>query len=118
MTCSISNAQFIKEIYKSEIRAESPDIGTYNINVLILNNDGTFELQWQTYATKKMAKRHVILNLITRMGKWEKKGDFLIIDSAENGQDFKFLIKTKNRIVKVIDDSGAISLLEWKKVIH
>lgn len=69
LTSCFCTAQVIKDVYKSELQVKGTAISSYNISVLILHEDGTFELQNQKYSTKKMAKNRIISNLITTTGK-------------------------------------------------
>ncbi len=103
------------DIYRIENKSESPAFATYNVNVLILHNDGTYEIMYQQYQTKKMMKKNIILNLDKEYGKWERKVNKLYLKDSKSENITKFFIKSKNKIALIIEDLD-VSSLNWKKI--
>lgn len=109
--CGICKAQTIEEIYKLETRVEN----TYNINVLVLYSDESYQLFWYTFSSKKMAKNYNFSDLEIEKGKWFKKDKTLNLSSSTGNHKLKFYYQNK-RGIRVIQDNDELSLLKWKKV--
>ncbi len=108
-------AQNNVDIYRVEQRMESPSVGTYNVSILMLKEEGKYEIFHQEYPSKKMMKKNVILHLEKEEGKWERKGDKIHLINSEGKVISKFFVKRKNQIALIIDDSE-VSDLNWVKI--
>ncbi len=103
------------DIYRVEQRTESPAVGTYNVSILMLKNDGKYEIFHQEYFSKKMMKKNVILYMEKEGGKWKRIGDKLHLTDLEGKTMSKFLVKSKNKISLIMNNSE-VSDLNWRKI--
>ncbi|WP_264536423.1 hypothetical protein [Flavobacterium sp. N1736] len=113
---NFTEAQITKTTsYRFEGQTESPKFSTYNVNILTLNVDNTYKLIFQTYGSKKLAKKNIIRETEIEEGMWHVNDSLLTLLSKNNQQELIFCIKNKNKIRVVIDD-GEMSALIWKKI--
>lgn len=115
LSAFISYSQDRHEIYRMEGMQYSSDERTYNVNVLILNSNGSYEILKQQYYSKKEMKKNVILDLSIEKGAWSKKQDTLYLKNSDNNREAQFFTLNKNRIALIIEDVE-ISPTKWKRV--
>jgi hypothetical protein len=111
----ISFGQSKDEIYRLEAKRESPGVGSYIVNVLLLETNGNYEISYQEYLTKKRKKENLIFDLQKEYGKWRINSDTLYLIDSKSKKEIKFYIKNKNNIALIIENSH-ISPLTWKKL--
>lgn len=110
-----ANSQSItSDIYSWEGRVESPNIGTYNVNTLILNNNGTFKLLWYRFPSKKLSKVYALIDLKEEEGNYLIENGVIELTSNSKKMDIRFSKINESRIAPVID--GIKSDKIWKKV--
>lgn len=114
-SCIASFGQIKDEIYRLEAKRESPGVGSYIINVLLLETNGNYELSYQEYLTKKRKKDNLIFDLQKEYGKWRINSDTLYLTDTTSKKEIKFYIKNKNKIALIMENSN-ISPLTWKKL--
>ncbi|NHN28076.1 hypothetical protein FIA58_020555 [Flavobacterium jejuense] len=111
-----SGAQINKKtLYRSEKIIESPIFGGYNVNVLTLNENNTYKLIFQTYSSKKMAKKNILLKIEIEEGIWNIVDGFLTIIPNDKKQKLVFSLKNKNKIRSIVD-KDELSPVIWKKI--
>ncbi len=110
----IGHGQHRDEIYRIAGTKYSSAMKTYNVNILILNSDNSYDLMRQQYNSKREMKKNVLLDLSTEKGKWKKEQDTLYLKSSHN-KATKFFVLNKKKIALVIEDVE-ISPAKWKKV--
>ncbi len=108
-------AQNKDEIYRVESKIENPGIATYDVNILTLYENGSYELMHQKYRTKKFMKKNVVLRIDREYGKWQKKEEVLFLKDKESQRVTKFFIKSTNKIALLIEGSE-VSTVSWKKL--
>ncbi len=113
--CIISFGQSKDKIYRLEAKKESPGIGSYIVNVLLLEEDGNYEIKYQEYLTKKRKKRNLIFNLKEEKGTWTKEGNILFLKDSKTNETFKFFIVNKNKIALFMD-GNEISPVNWIRI--
>jgi hypothetical protein len=113
---NITDAQITKPIsYRFEGKVESPKFSTYNVNILTLNTDNTYKIIFQTYGSKKLARKNIIRKTEIEEGIWNIKDSALILLSNNSKQELIFSAKN-NRKLRVIIDNVETSALVWKKI--
>ena len=103
------------EIYRNEGKTDSHAGPSYNVDILILKSDGTYDLIYQKFDSKKMKNNNVFYDLSSYAGSWEKKKDTLYLLNDDGRKKQKFLILKSDKIAPLIDDIG-ISPTSWKKL--
>ncbi|OXA89971.1 hypothetical protein [Flavobacterium hercynium] len=100
--------------YRFEGKVESPKFRTYNINLLTLYVDNTYKIIFQTYGSKKLARRNIIRETEIEEGIWNTKGSVLTLLSNNSKQELIFSVKNNKKLRVMINDVEA-SALVWKK---
>nr|WP_299215026.1 hypothetical protein [uncultured Allomuricauda sp.] len=111
---NVSSQSITSDIYSWEGRVESPNIGTYNVNTLILNDNGTFKLLWYRFPSKKFSRIHALIGLKEEEGKYTIENGVIKLTSDSKKLDIEFSKINKNRIAPIVD--GIKSENTWKKV--
>ena len=111
----LSYSQHRHEVYRMEGMQYSSDERTYNVNVLIFNSNGSYQILKQQYYSKKEMKKNVILDLSIEKGTWNKKQDTLYLKNTDKNREAKFFMLNKNKIALIIEDVE-ISPTKWKRV--
>lgn len=103
------------EIYRSEGMTRAHVGPSYDVNILVLDKDGTYKLMYQKFDSKKMKNKNIFYDLSVYEGIWDRKKDTLHLKSNNGDRDEKFLILNKNKIARVSKTIG-LSPLKWKRV--
>lgn len=113
---NITEAQIIKPTsYRFEGKVESPKFSTYNVNILTLNVDKTYKIIFQTYGSKKLARKNIIRETEIEEGTWNIKSSVLTLLSNNSKQELIFSIKNNKKLTVIIDDVETSSLV-WEKI--
>jgi len=104
-------------IYKLETRVKSSWIGTYNVNILILNDDGTYKLLWKSYSSKKMSRIHALLRMKIEKGEYNIHDGVLKLISETENSDLTLKIISKRKLRVLLEDN-TLSDLAWRRVSH
>ncbi|AXT59056.1 hypothetical protein D1816_01380 [Aquimarina sp. AD10] len=102
-------------IYRIEGKIESPAYTPYNVSILTLKEDGNYHIKYQEYASKKMIKKNILLNLDSEKGTWKKSNDTIYLRDNNVKKNTKFFIKNKNKIALVIRDID-VSSSNWIRI--
>jgi len=103
------------EIYRNEGKSFGHSGASYNVDILILQNDGGYELIYQKFYSKKMKNKNVFYDLSTEKGKWNKKEGVLYLENTNSKNKMKFIIINNNKIAPLIE-GVEVSPIKWKKV--
>lgn len=115
----LSKAQFKSStIYKMEKRVESAGIGTYNVNVLLLESDGTYKILWQSYASRKFAKIYALLEVKCEKGNYIINRNKLMLKPENDSQEMNFQILNRRKIRAIVDEGNLKKGIIWKLVYN
>lgn len=103
--------------YRFEGQTESPKFSTYNVNILTLNVDNTYKLIFQTYGSKKLARKNIIRETEIEEGIWNIKDSVLTLLSNNNNQELIFSMKN-DKGLRVIIDNIKTSAFVWEKIAN
>jgi len=88
---------------------------SYNVDLLILNHDNTYELILQKFESNRMRRKNIFYDIVIERGIWKKDNDTLLVIDNDGSKKRKFLKLNKDKIVPYKNELGA-SPSYWKKV--
>ncbi|GEM_PF-2595863 len=113
---NFSEAQIIKQTsYRFEGKIESALVSTYNVCILTLYEDNAYKLVFQSYGTKKLARKNIIREIKIEEGVWSIKDSLLTLLRKQDKQKLIFNIKNEDKI-RVVTEEGEILDAVWKKI--
>lgn len=93
-----------------------PAIGySYNVNLLILDEDNHYVFIEQKYISKKMARKNIPFITLKEKGNWSINKDTLKIVNDENKMESRFIIEDDKRIFFLFNNEEK-STYHWKKI--
>jgi len=94
----------------------NPVVGySYNVNLLMLDEDHHYVFIEQKYISKKMARKNIPFITLKEKGNWSINKDTLKIVNEENKMESRFIIVDDKRIVFVFNNEDK-SGYYWKKI--
>lgn len=87
---------------------------SYNVNVLLLDENKTYSLIEQKYYSKRLARKNVPSRFLKTKGSWDIKNDTLKLIDNENKTEMLF-IRRKNYLIYLFDDVDESSF-HWTQV--
>ncbi|UTN04818.1 hypothetical protein L0669_02715 [Flavobacterium bizetiae] len=93
-----------------------PAVGySYNINVLILEEDSRYYLINQKFSSRKMARKNIPLRTSKEYGNWTIIKDTLKLIEDQNKRESRYIILSDKKITFLFDNVDQ-SKYYWRKI--
>ncbi len=87
----------------------------YNVDILILKKDHTYELLKQEYLSKKFVKKNIPFSAYKEKGNWFRSQDTLKLIDGKSQKERWFLYLNRKRLIKLINKKEK-SQKAWNKI--